>query len=144
MKEKLLLLMMLCALSSLCHAQKITYVYDDNGNVIKRHVAERITLLNQTVSNYKLNVTSSYDGNTAYVRFYDTKTGAVFLGTIQVSIRLASSSSSSVLRRITKYNGQFDVDISWMQKNTVYAIDFVATPRDSKTPIRLSFKYTNK
>ncbi len=37
MKEKILLLMMLFAVSSLCHAQNMKFQYDASGNLIKRY-----------------------------------------------------------------------------------------------------------
>ncbi len=82
MKEKILLLMMLCALSSLCFAQyKSTFSYDASGNMTTRS-KQFMTKTSSNEFTFEIKRTSS--GATFDLRIFNEETRSSFYGKLVV------------------------------------------------------------
>ena len=115
--------MMLCALSSLCHAQKIKFEYDASGNVVKRYPPESV--VNESLSDvYGIKLTFSKDGNSMNVKFYEKRTGNVVNCHIEVHIRGTVYTYINPVN-VTSEKGDFDVDIRSLSKD-VWAMEIAA------------------
>ena len=141
MKEKILLLMMLCALSSLCHAQKIQFEYDEAGNITKRYVPDK--QLGMSVGNgYSLRITIPNNGKKANVKFVKGSISSSNIVDCHIEATIRPVSSSTIPPyKITSEKGDFDVSISWMKKNEFYTIDVIAYPDKNKSAIRKTLKF---
>ena len=135
--------MMLCALSSLCHAQKIQFEYDGNGNVVKRSEAVRSEEYSLG-SDYKIILSFTSSGKVMNVKFRNNRSNAIVDCHIEVTIRPISSVWHPSIHA-TSEKGDFDVDISKLNNvKMTYGLDVVAIPDRTKGPVLQSLKFQIK
>ena len=143
MKKKNLLLMMLCASSSLCHAQKIKFEYDSSGNIVSRYVADKYESV--SFGNYELRVSPSPTKGPLNIKVLTDHGQRLVSGRMDVIIRPAQDSSYS------GYSGSFDscdasMDISspyLLPKGVCIVIAFVY-PEGQKNPTQVQLKIVKK
>ncbi len=141
MKRILLSLMMLSVSSSLCHAQKIKFEYDDRGNVVKRYVPPSRTE-EHTYNGYTIKLTFDYSGNKMNVKFLDGYTRLVKDCHIEITIQSIVYGYIQPVK-MTSEKGDFDVDITSLSKDYWY-LGVYAKPDPQKTPVVTTIKFLKK
>ena len=119
MKEKILLLMMLCALSSLCHAQNVKYEYDEAGNLVKRHSGFVSSEDHSIDDRYSIKVSFYDEGNKMNIKFYDVQSGDIVNCPISIIINPVVDYPYRPIPYIYE-NGNITIDLHSLPSNIFY------------------------
>ena len=120
--------MMLCALSSLCHAQSVKFEYDSSGNVIKRYPPMK-NVDNLSVGNYSIKLSLSEDGKTLNVKVLDGYTQTLVECPVHVAIRNGVYGYICPFDE-TSYIGEVYADVSSIGTKDFWLIQIDAHPSD--------------
>lgn len=132
--------MMLSVSSSLCHAQKIKYEYDDRGNVVKRYVPPS-RVEEHDFNGYTIKLSFDHSGNKMNVKFLDGYTRLVKDCHIEVFVHSITSAFQPIKK--TSEKGDFDVDITCLSKDYWY-LGVLAIPDQQKAPVSTTIKFLKK
>ena len=133
--------MMLCALSSLCHAQKIRLEYDEAGNLVKRYVPQDVVKTASAGDTYAVKITLSSNGEKMNIKFYEGRSGNIVDCRIQVMIHPLTGSGTVPFSQ-TYTEGNIDINTAAIPKSN-YAVVVLAFVNPSGAPVQATLKFEN-
>ena len=130
MKKILFSLMMLCGVSSLCHAQKkIKFEYDAAGNLVKRYAQKEIRA--DFAGQYVLKAFPSPTTGPLRVKVIEGRSGQVVKGNIVIVVHLATALSGYGMEKtVTEADVNFDLSDSYKYPRGVYVVNACIYPKN--------------
>ncbi len=132
--------MMLCALSSLCHAQMIRFEYDSNGFLKKRFLTSE-TLSSTFADKYELKIGPSPTNGPVHIQVFQVNSNQLAEGRMEVKMTPAISFRySGVNGSFDKCDGKMDIGSISAGPSGVWSVIVVVYPNGQSEPVSCSIK----